>query len=218
MSTRQLNTKLLLTCGLIGLFGCVSVVATDFIGIAAVDGYNPISQTISALAITEKAWIQDTGLNLFAASLAACAIGLLSMNLGSWKWKVGASGLLLLAIDVLLISEHDKYAGREGVGASIHIYCVYALGILFTLTPALLSIGLQKIGHGWQRFSLWTAICWAVLSPVFFFVPNGWNGAYERFISLVMITWVSLISWLLVQKGLGRRSISPFRSEGTVLR
>ena len=218
MSRRRLNTRILLACGLVGLFGCVSVIVTDFIGIAAVDGYNPISQTISALAITEKAWIQDTGLNLFAASFVACAIGLFSMNLGGWKWKAGAFALLLLAIDVLLISEHDKYAGREGVGASIHIYCVYALGILFTLAPALLSSGLQKVGRGWQHFSRWAAICWAVLSPVFFFVPNGWDGAYERFISLIMITWVSLISWLLVQKGLRRRSISPFRSEGTVLR
>ncbi|MGB3294247.1 MAG: DUF998 domain-containing protein [Phormidesmis sp.] len=216
MNQKQPNIRLLMICGLVGLFGCVSVVVTDFIGIAAVDGYNPISQTISALAITEKAWIQDTGLNLFAASLAACAVGLLSMSLGSWKWKVGASMLLILAIDVLLISEHDKYAGREGVGASIHIYCVYALGILFTLAPALLSSGLQKVSRGWQRFSLWTAICWAALSPVFFFVPNGWDGAYERFISLFMITWVALISWLLVQKGFGKRSITPFRGEGTV--
>ncbi len=212
MTERRQNSRLLLICGLVGIFGCVSVLLTDFIGIVAVDGYNPISQTISALAITEKAWIQDTGLNLFAASCAACALGLFSMNLGDWKWKAGVSLLLLLAIDILLISEHDKYAGREGVGAATHIYCVYALGLLFTLVPLLISFGLKKISRGWHLFSLWIAIAWAIVSPVFFFIPTNWDGAYERFVSLIMITWVALISWLLIQKGRGKCSISPFPS------
>lgn len=210
MHKRQQNSQLLLICGLVGLVGCVSVLVTDFIGIVVVDGYNPIAQTISALAITEKAWIQDTGLNLFAVAFASCAVGLFSIKLGGWKWQAGVSLLLLLAVDILLISEHDKYAGREGVGAAIHIYCVYALGPLFTLAPLLISFGLKKISRGWHLFSLWIAIAWAILSPIYFFIPNGWDGAYERFVSLIMIMWVALISWLLVQKGRGKRSISPF--------
>lgn len=36
---------------------------------------------------------------------------------------------------------------------------------------------------------------WIVLSPIFFFIPSSQDGAYERFISLIMIAWVSLISW-----------------------
>ena len=160
---RANHSNLLLVCGIVGLFGCAAVLVTDVIGIFSVEGYNPVSQTISALAITEKAWIQDSGLNLFAASIAACAAGLFLISLGGWKWKVGSFLLLLLAVDILLISEHDKYAGREGVGASIHIYCVYALGILFTLAPFLLSFGLQRVSRGWHLFSLWTAIFWALL-------------------------------------------------------
>lgn len=215
MNKRQKNSRLLLICGVVGIVGCVSVLLTDFVGIVVVDGYNPIAQTISDLAIAEKAWIQDTGLNLFAAALATCAIGLFSMNLGGWKWQTGATTVLLLAVDVLLISEHDKYAGREGVGVAIHIYLVCALGILFVLAPLLISYGLKKISSGWHLFSLWTAIVWAALSPIFFFVPNGWNGAYERFISLIMIMWVALISWLLIQKSFGKRSISPFPKDET---
>ncbi len=103
MHKRRQNSRLYLICGLVGMVGCISGLLTDFIGIVAVDGYNPIAQTISALAITEKAWIQDTGLNLFAASCAACAVGLFSMNLGDWKWKAGVSLLLLLAVDILLV-------------------------------------------------------------------------------------------------------------------
>lgn len=210
MSVKQSSNKLLLLCGLIGIFGCVSVVITDLVGIIVVDGYNPISQTISALAIGRKAWIQDVGLNLFVISFLACSIGLFSLNLGGWKWKAGAGILPIIALDILIISEYDRYADLSSFGSTVHYVCVCVLGVLFTLAPALLSFRLQMISRGWQLFSLWTAIAWGVLSPIFFFTPNGWNGAYERFIALIMVAWVALISWLLVQKGLNQRSMSPF--------
>ena len=95
---------------MIGLFGCISVVLTDIIGTLVVDGYNPIKQTISTLAINEKAWIQDIGLNLFAASFAACGLGFWIMDLRSGpRGKVGSTLLFLLAIDILVISERDTY-------------------------------------------------------------------------------------------------------------
>lgn len=213
MSVRRTNKKLLLVCGLVGLFGCISVVVTDLIGIIVVDGYNPIAQTISDLAINRKAWIQDIGLNLFAASFAACAIGLFSLNLGGWKWKAGASILLMLAVDILVISEYDKYADLDSFGSTVHFTCVCILGVLFTVSPMLLSFRLHKISRGWQLSSRWTAIVWAVLSPIFFFTPNGWNGLYERLLSLIVIVWVALISWLLVQIGLNQDSISPFPNQ-----
>ena len=150
--------RLYLICGWLGVLGCISVVVTDIIGIIVVDNHNPISETISSLAITDYAWIQDSGLDLFALAFAACATGLFLMNLGDWKWKTGSSMLLLLAVDILLIAEHNQYAGREGVGASIHIYCVYVLGVLFTLAPFLISFGLSELKGSWSRYSLGTAI------------------------------------------------------------
>lgn len=205
------NFKLLVICGLTGLFGCVSVVLTDIIGAIAVDGYNPISQTISELAITQRAWIQDTGLNLFALSFAACALGLYKLKLGRYGWNAGVILLFLLAIDILLISEHDKYAGREGVGQAIHIYLVYALGVLFALAPIFLAFGLRKLGRAWSRFSWGTAVAWGMLSPIFFIVPDRWDGAYERLVSLIMIGWVCLISWLLLRQGSRRYRASLFK-------
>lgn len=196
--------RLCLICGWLGILGCISVVVTDIIGIIVVDNHNPISETISSLAITDYAWIQDSGLDLFALAFAACATGLLLINLGDWKWKTGSFMLLLLAVDILLIAEHNQYAGREGVGASIHIYCVYVLGVLFTLAPFLISFGLSELKGSWSRYSLGTAIAWAALCPIFFFVPDSWDGAYERFISLIVIAWVAAISWMLAKKGTGK--------------
>ena len=201
--------KLWLICGIIGIFGCISVVVANIIGIIVVEKHNPISETISALAITKAAWIQDLGLDLYAAAMIACAIGLYAWNLEGLRWKIAAILLGLLGVDVILIAEHNQYAGRPGVGAAIHIYCVYALAVLFAAITLLLSFGLRRVGRNWYRYSMGTAIVWTVLAPIFFFVPTNIDGAYERFISLITISWVAAISWLLIKKGRGQLPNKP---------
>ena len=198
------SNKLLVVCGAIGILGCLSVIVADIIGIIVVEEHNPISETISALAITKYAWIQDTGLDLYALAMFACAIGLFVWNLGDWRWKTASILLGLLGIDVILIAEHNQYAGREGVGASIHIQCVYALAVLFAAITVLASFGLRKVSKSWYRYSMGTSIVWIILAPIFFFVPDNIDGAYERFISLITISWVAAISWLLIKKGRGQ--------------
>ena len=195
-----------LICGIIGIFGCFAVIITNIIGIIVVEKHNPISETISALAINKYAWIQDTGLDLYAAAMIACAIGLYAWNLGGTKWKIGTVLLLLLGIDVIVIAEHNQYAGREEIGASIHIQCVYIFAFLFTALTLLLASGLRKVGRNWYRFSIGISLVWIVLAPIFFFVPTNIDGAYERFISLITIAWVAAISWLLIRKGQGKLS------------
>lgn len=202
----SLDSNLSTLCGFLGLFGCFSAIATDIIGILVVEKHNPISETISSLAITKYAWIQDTGLVLFAFGIVACAIALSRWKINRTKWKIGTLLLFLLGIDIVLIAQHNKYAGREGVGASIHLQCVIAMAVLFTLTTILLASGLRKAGRNWYRYSMGTAIVWLVLSPIFFILPTHIDGAYERFIALIMISWVSAISWILIRHGQGKLS------------
>ena len=210
MDTKKSSSnKLSLVCGIIGIFGCISVIVADIIGIIVVEKHNPISETISALAITKSAWIQDLGLDFYAAAAIACAIGLYAWNLEGMRWKIAAILLGLLGVDIILIAEHNQYAGRPGVGAAIHIYCVYALAVLFALVTLLFSFGLRKVGRNWYRYSMGTAIVWTVLAPIFFFVPTNIDGAYERFISLITISWVAAISWLLIKKGRGQLPNKP---------
>lgn len=201
------GSTLFLICGIIGVFGCFAAIATNIIGVILVDDHNPISETISSLAIEKSAWVQDIGLDFYAAGMIACGIGLYTWNLDGLRWKIGTVLLGLLGIDVILIAEHNQYAGREGVGASIHIQCVYVLAVLFAAITLLLSFGLRRVGHNWYRYSLGTAIVWTVLAPIFFFVPTSIDGAYERFISLITISWVAAMSWLLIRRGQGKLSI-----------
>lgn len=176
------------------------MLAADLIGTIVVDKHNPISETISALALGKYAWIQDVGLDLFAAALLACAIGLYSLKLGGFRWKLGTALLGLLCVNVLLIAEYNQYANRDSIGSTIHLYLVCILGIAFALLTFLLAPGLRKVGLKWHRFTLWIAILWTVLAPFFFLIPTGWDGAYERFVALIMVTWVTGMSWLLISQ------------------
>lgn len=186
------------------MLGSFAVVAANIIGILLVEQHNPISETISKLAIGDYAWIQDIGLDLFAISLFAIAIGLFKWSVGGWRWQTGAFLLILLCFDIFVIAEHNQYAGQDNSGANIHIHAVYVLGLLVALASLLLGFDLRRISRNWSRFSIGLSIVWTVLGPIFFIVPTSWNGAYERFVALIMVTWVVALSGLLIQRGSGQ--------------
>lgn len=197
LETSSLRRRVIVGCGVVALLGCVLVTAANFIGILVVDAHNPISETISKLAIGEHAWIQDLGLDAFAIGLFSLALGLHLTLSGGWRWQAGLVLLILLGVDVLLIAEHNQYAGRPGRGAAIHIYCVYALYGLFSLITFLLAANLKKLGDRWRRFSLSISVSWLVLAPLFFVVPTRWDGAFERFLALFLLAWVGGLAWQL---------------------
>ena len=200
----DIDSRFLLICGAIGLIGSTAVVLANLIGIIVRDGYNPIAQTISDLAIGDYAWIQDYGLDAYAAGVFACGIALYKWQAGGRWWGVTAILLVLLTLDVILIAEHNQYAGRPGRGAAIHLQLVYVLGLLFTLIPVSFAIGVRSLDRRWFRFSLGIAVAWLIAGPAFFFVPDGWDGGFERLVGLLMFSWTVAISWLLIQQGRGR--------------
>lgn len=189
-------------CGIVGIAGSLIAVITDFIGIVVVDSYNPIRQTISNLAIGDYGWIQDIGLNLYGIGLMVCAIALWRWSLGDWRWRLGSVLVFLLGIDILVISEHDQYASLpDPSGTPVHLYAVYVLGVLFPVICLLFSFGLRKISRSWRYFSWAVAGVWVVFAPPFFKVPTGLDGLYERFVSVILLSWTIAISWLIYRHG-----------------
>ncbi len=187
-------------CGAAGLLGCFAVLAGNIIGILVNEDHNPISETISALAIGPYAWIMDSSLCLFAAALLACALGLYRWHLDGAKWTAATGLLALLGIDVIVIALYNQYAGGQSTGAQVHFFAVCALGILVGLIAFLLVSGLREIAPSWVRFSFWFGLAWVILAPLFSLVPTGWEGAYERFLGLLLISWIAALSWLLLQR------------------
>ncbi|MCG7600119.1 DUF998 domain-containing protein [Halomonas sp. McH1-25] len=195
--------KLFLACGAAGLIGSLGVIIGNLVGIMVYEKHDPISETISALAVGKYSWILDSSLCLFAVGLLACATGLYRWSLDGAKWKTASVLLGLLSMDIVIIALYNQYAGTQHPGMKVHLYAVYTLGVLVSLTAFLLVSGLQEIEitRSWGKYSVWFGVSWTILAPPFFFVSTAWEGAYERMLGLMLVSWVALLSWLVLQHG-----------------
>ncbi len=189
------NSIIYKICGALGIFGCVAVIVADIIGIALHEKHNPISDTISMLAIGKYAWIQDYGLDIFALGFLALAVGLYTWKRTGIKWNICLILLVFISIDLVLIAEHNQYAGRPGY--TIHRKLVYILAGLFLLLSSLISFDLKPLKKFLKSFSLWIAFLWLISAPLLPFIPDTWNGAYERVISMLLVIWLFVISYHL---------------------
>lgn len=145
------------------------------------------------LAIGKYGWIQDLGLDLLALGFLALAFGFYSLKQSGTKWITGLIFLVLLAIDLLLIAEHNQYAGRPGY--TIHRKLVYTFAVLFPTLLLLVSSDLGRINSDLKRISRWTAGLWLVLAPLMPLIPSDVKGAYERLVGTLIVIWLAIVSY-----------------------
>ncbi len=184
-------------CGAIGIFGCLAVLAADIIGIALHEAHNPISNTISMLAIGKYGWIQDLGLDILAVGYLALAVGLFTMKKKGKRWILALIILILISADIIMIAEHNQYAGRPG--ENIHRTLVYILAGLFFVMNILIAGGLKVLEPKLKNFSYWIAGIWIVTAPLLPLIPDNWDGAYERLICILLVAWPARISYHLIK-------------------
>lgn len=213
MSTHNDNYKhphpnFALIFGIIGLIGCITAIVSDLVAGFIVKDYSLISETISDLAAGDRSWILDNGLQVFALGVIACSLGLYLWNLDKNKirWAIASILLFLIGVDIIIIARHNAYGDGVATGVEIHIYLVYFLGIAFAVTTWLFAVGFRSISEFWSRLSIGIGIVWLVLAPLFFFAPTAWNGAYERFLGLIMISWFIAVIWLLIRHRTGKEA------------
>ncbi len=147
------------------------------------------------LAIGKYGWIQDWGLNILAFGYMALAVGLFTWKRSGKKWLISLFILLLIGIDLILIAEHNQYAGRPGY--TIHRKLVYALAGLFLMLTFLISFDLKSVKGYLKKLSLWIASLWLILAPLLPFIPDSWDGAYERFVCTLLVIWPAVVSYYL---------------------
>lgn len=184
-------------CGVLGIMGCIVVVASDLIGIAVHEKHDPISDTISMLAIGKYGWIQDLGLDILALGYLSIAIGLYTWKSKGAKWIISLIILVLMSIDLVLIAEHNQYAGRPGY--NIHRELVYILTGLFLILNILISFDLKYLNSFLKKFWFWIAGLWLIFAPLLPLIPDAWDGAYERFICILLVIWPAVMSYQLLK-------------------
>ena len=177
----------------------VSIVVADFV----VPGQSWRADTISDLGAGQGSYemIVDIGLYAFSAALIACAVGASHAHMGRKGWSFAIYGLVMLGLIVFLVGARNEYGDGDSEGVVIHTYLVYGLGVLFAAVPWGLSAGAGRLGDGWRRLLRGRAALWAVTAPVFFFMPDGWDGAYERGLFLIGGSFVVAFGILLIRMG-----------------
>lgn len=180
------------------LLGCVSVILADIIGIAVHDPHNPIRDTISQLAIGKYGWIQDWGINLFAIGYFALAVGLYLWKNSGTQWLIALFLIILLGIDFIIIAEHNQYAGDQE--HTLHRKLVYVMAALYPAMILLSRKGLKELDPFFNKFCIWVAVLWILMAVPFPYIPDQYDGGYERIACILLVLWPAVVSLKLFRR------------------
>lgn len=182
------------------IFGCavfaVSILIADFV----VPNHDWVADTISDLGAGRYEFIVDIGIYAFSASFLALALLAAHSHLGGWAWSGGIVGLAILALVIFLVGARNEYGDNDSEGVVIHVYLVYALGVLIAVTPLLLAAGAKTIANSHQQALIGFSAVWAVSAPIFFMLPNSIDGIYERYLGLLAFLLVVVLVRLFLHR------------------
>jgi hypothetical protein len=172
----------------------ICILVADFV----VPDHDWIADTISDLAAGEYEMITDMGIYAYSAALLACAVGASHAHMGGrgWTWSVYA--LIVTGLVVFLVGARDEYGDGDGESVKLHVYLVWTLYGTFSFMPWAMSGGVALVSRGIAWTLRGVTVAWVLLAPVFFFLPTGYDGAYERMlgaITFVFVTCLALAFW-----------------------
>lgn len=178
--------------------GCIifaiSILIADFV----VPDHDWLADTISDLGAGQYEFIVDIGIYAFAGSLMAIALCAAHIHLGGPRWSIGLIGVGLLALIVFLIGARNEYGDNDDEGVVIHVYLVYALGLIMTLAPWLMSGGAYRVGRMYGNSLVAVSIVWTVSAPFFFFLPTAIDGIYERYLGLIAFAFLGVLARMYI--------------------
>lgn len=186
--------------GWYAILGCILFGITITIADFVVPNHDWIADTISDLGAGKYEFIVDIGIYAFSGSLVSVALLAAHVHLGGWRWSCGIIGFAVFGLIVFLVGARNEYGDNDSEGVVIHIYLVYALGLLMALLPWAMANGARRAGHTYGRVLIGISILWTVSAPVFFFLPDGIDGIYERYLGLIAFCAVITMAWLFIHR------------------
>ena len=171
------------------VLGAVGLVGGNIVGSIVVPGHDFVADTVSDLAAGRYEIIQDVSLYGFATSLFALALAAAHVHNGTTSWSILTFTLAFLAVCVVIIGARNEYGDGDSAGIVIHIYIVYALGLLFSVVFAIAGLRGGRIADFIVPVSWVCFVLWITGAPIFFFLPTEWDGLWERGLGVVSVVW-----------------------------
>lgn len=194
----EIQATLLIVLGWTAVLGCVVFGVSIVIADILVPNHGWIADTISDLGAGRYEFIVDIGIYAFSASLVSVALMAAHLHLGGWRWSFGVVGFAALALIVFLVGARNEYGDSDSEGVVIHVYLVYAIGLLMALIPWAMSKGARLVSDTYATVLIAISIVWTISAPVFFFLPNWIDGLYERYLGLIAFAAVITLARLFM--------------------
>lgn len=201
----QEHPELMIALGWYAILGCIIFTITILIADVIVPDHDWVADTISDLGAGKYEFIVDTGIYAFSASLISIALLAAHVHMGDWGWSLGIVGFAILGLIVFLVGARNEYGDSDNEGIVIHIYLVYALGVLMALLPSAMAHGAHRAGRVYGRVLIGISILWTISAPFFFFMPDSIDGIYERYLGLVAMAAVITLALLFIHRGYALR-------------
>ncbi len=194
------SPTLIIALGWFAILGCAILGISILIADLVVPDHDWIADTISDLGAGRYEFIVDIGIYAFAASLVCIALLAAHVYVGGWPWAMGIIGFAALGLIVFLVGARNEYGDSDNEGVVIHIYLVYALGLLFAALPWAMVQGARRIGTTHDRALIGLSLLWTVSAPVFFFLPDSIDGIFERYLGLIAFLIVIVMAQLFIHR------------------
>lgn len=193
--------RLMIALGWYAGIGCILFAASILVADFVVPDHDWIADTISDLGAGKYEFIVDIGIYAFSASFIAVALLSAHVHLGGAGWSFGVVGLATIGLVVFLVGARNEYGDNDSEGVVIHVYLVYALGLLMAVVPWIMSRGAGRAGPAYRRALIGVSVLWTLSAPPFFFLPTGIDGAYERYLGLIAMAMVITLARLFILRG-----------------
>ncbi|RKF16204.1 DUF998 domain-containing protein [Roseovarius spongiae] len=197
----MLQSRLLITLGWMGICGCAALIAGAVVAAFLVPNHDWISDTISDLAAGRSEIAMDIALYGFSVGLFATALGAAHLHPGGGAWSTGIFCLAILAGIVIIVGARNEYGDSDSDGVVIHSYLVYALGLLFLAMPLCMAWALPHHHSRVRRVLIGLGLLWGCTAPVFFFLPTGIDGLYERALGVIAAAMIVTLCTVFIGAG-----------------
>lgn len=193
---------------ILGYLGCLCLVIGTLIAQVLVPGHDWMADTISDLAAGRMEIVMDVALYGFAGGCAATALAASHAHLGKTGWSAGVMSLSILSALVTIVGARNEYGDGDSDGVVIHIYLVYGLGLFFAVVAFSMASGVARYGGRTRWGLIALGVLWVLSAPVFFFLPTGIDGLYERYLGLVACAILVLLNTVFLRCSKAWKSLS----------
>ena len=203
--SRQQIPKIL---GFTSIVGNLGLPVTDGVAILFHPGYNPLSQSVSDLALGPFGWIQ--GIGLFLGGIGAITLALiLWLELGKqWEIRFGETLILIVGICLIIAAtiHTDPPGHKTTLLGEMHGWASFAGGVFALPAFFLVSPGLRNN----KRLFIYTIVA-GVLQVILEVgrgrMPADWSlfGLHERLIVTNGVLWMVVVSWAIMKEHLRHR-------------